>query len=489
MKLILPYLALLLLTACGATGDRDPDLGALYLQAARYEGLERNPIVVIPGLLGSRLVDRDSGRVVWGAFDGNFADPRGAEGANLMALPMGMGIPLDQLRDGVVPDGALETLEVSIFGLPFQLDAYRSILMTLGAGGYIDKDLVQAARGLAGAGDLGDEDLWGNDHFTCFQFAYDWRRGIPENAQQLSIFLERRAVEVQAERAKRFGPAAGLVPVEFDLVCHSLGGLVARWYLRYGEDTAATGQAGVPWTGASRVDKCVLVATPNLGSSQALSDMVHGMNLGSFAADYSPAILGTLPTSYQLLPSGPGTLVDASSGAASADATGEAKMADIFSPALWQELGWGLASKDAEPVLAQLLPEVEDPNERRAIALDHQRKCLEEARRVANALGMHAARPLDLDLILFAGDALETSAQAQFLGRGDLWTRSSLPGDGTVTRASALGDQRTQDTWTPRLQSHIDWSQVTFLFRDHIGVVSDPAFVDNLLYQLLEQPD
>ena len=477
MKPIQMLLALLPLTACAAPGDRDPDLGALYLQAARYEGIERNPVVVIPGLLGSRLVDPDSGRVVWGAFDGNFADPTGAEGANLMALPMGIGIPLDELRDGVVPDGALETLDVSIFGLPFQLDAYRSILKTLGAGGYIDKDMVQAARGL-----LDTEDLWGENHFTCFQFAYDWRRGVPENAEQLSIFLEQRAVEVQAERAKRFGPDAGLEPVQFDLVCHSLGGLVARWYLRYGQDTTATGLAGVPWTGASRVDKCVLVATPNLGSSQALSDMVFGMNLGAFAADYSPAILGTLPTSYQLLPSGSEALVDA------AVAGDSAPLADVFSETLWQELGWGLASADAEPVLAQLLPHVADPEERRAIALDHQRKCLDEARRVAGALGVRAERPAGLDLVLFAGDALETPAQAQYLDGGQLWTRRSLPGDGTVTRASALGDRRTETNWTPKLQSHIDWTQVTFLFRDHIGVVSDPAFVDNLLYQLLEQP-
>ena len=39
------------------------------------------------------------------------------------------------------------------------------LLGVLGVGGYRDMDL-----GLAGAID------YGTDHFTCFQFDYDWRR-------------------------------------------------------------------------------------------------------------------------------------------------------------------------------------------------------------------------------------------------------------------------------------------------------------------------
>jgi hypothetical protein len=36
--------------------------------------------------------------------------------------------------------------------------------------------------------------------------------------------------------------------------------------------------------------------------------------------------------------------------------------------------------------------------------------------------------------------------------------------------------------------SPIHFSNVTFLFTDHIGLTSDPAFTDNVLYQLLEAP-
>ena len=73
------------LAACSRTPDAD--LALLYNPAAQHHGPDRNPIIVIPGLLGSRLRDPASGRIVWGAFDGNAADPGTADGARLVALP------------------------------------------------------------------------------------------------------------------------------------------------------------------------------------------------------------------------------------------------------------------------------------------------------------------------------------------------------------------------------------------------------------------
>ncbi|TFG77481.1 MAG: hypothetical protein E4H21_03260, partial [Thermodesulfobacteriales bacterium] len=62
------------------------------------------------------------------------------------------------------------------------------------------------------------------------------------------------------------------------------------------------------------------------------------------------------------------------------------------------------------------------------------------------------------------------------------------PGDGTVTRSSALMDERAGGIWTPHLKSPVNWSNVMFLFTDHLGLTKDPAFSDNVLYLLLEQP-
>ena len=38
------------------------------------------------------------------------------------------------------------------------------------------------------------------------------------------------------------------------------------------------------------------------------------------------------------------------------------------------------------------------------------------------------------------------------------------------------------------LDSPVDWTQITFLYTDHLGLTRDPAFTDNVLYLLLEDP-
>jgi hypothetical protein len=64
------------------------------------------------------------------------------------------------------------------------------------------------------------------------------------------------------------------------------------------------------------------------------------------------------------------------------------------------------------------------------------------------------------------------------------------PGDGRVSRPSALMDERYSVgvKWTPRLVSPIAWSNVNFLFADHLGLTRDPGFTDNILFLLLESP-
>ncbi|KKL04738.1 hypothetical protein LCGC14_2613050, partial [marine sediment metagenome] len=51
---------------------------------------------------------------------------------------------------------------------------------------------------------------------------------------------------------------------------------------------------------------------------------------------------------------------------------------------------------------------------------------------------------------------------------------------------SALGDERLKGSLSKRLISPIQWSQVLFLFSDHLDLTKHPAFTDNLLYFLLE---
>jgi hypothetical protein len=454
--------------ACTAN-YRPPDLGGIYSRSAQYHGSERNPIVVIPGLTGSRLVDAASGRVVWGAFTGDYARPRRPDDLRLIALPMGPDVDLEDLRDDVHPDGVLDRVKIRVLGVPVIVRAYVRILAALGAGGYRDESL-----GLSGAID------YGTDHYTCFQFDYDWRRDNVASAQRLARFLEQKAAEVREEGAKRFGVDPG--PIRFDVVAHSMGANVLRYYLRFGgEELPQDGSLpAVTWAGAARFDKAVLVGPPSAGSAETLLQLVGGYDPGLFVPRYPAALLGTLPSIYQLLPRARhGTLVD----------SGGTRL-DPLDFELWERMGWGLAAADAEPVLATLLPEVRDSGERRRIALHHLRRSLERARQFNAALDQPAPHPPEhLGLLLTAGDAVPTARTLAVDSRsGRLGVVDRAPGDGRVLRSSALLDEREGAQWSPYLQTPIPWRETLFLFTDHLGLTGDPIFTDNVLHWLLERP-
>jgi len=464
--LLLPVLALAL-TACRTT-YRPPDLGQLYDRVAQTHTGERNPVIVIPGILGSNLVDRQTGTTVWGAFGGDYADPRTGKGARLIALPMQEGLPLALLRDSVEQNGALESINLRIFGLPIGVNAYFNILLALGAiGGYRDQQLAQA-----------EAVDYGNDHFTCFQFAYDWRRDVSEIAGAFHAFLLEREAYVRAEYERR---GIEMDEIRFDIVAHSMGGLVLRYFLRYGAEPLPD-DGSLPeltWEGAEHIERAVLIGPPNAGSIQAFADLRQGTKIGPFTPRYRAGILGTMPAVYQLLPRerhGAWTTPDGD------------RLADPLAVETWDAFGWGLLDPDEDECLAQILPG-ESADRRRAIARDHVDKCLTRARQLAAALDIPASPPAGTELFLAAGDATDTPARVEIDPEtGSTRDRPASPGDGTVLRSSALMDERIGNEWQPVLVSPIHWERVMFFFEDHLGLTKAPAFIDNLLYLLLEEP-
>jgi len=469
-------LSILVVILCASCADfHSPDLGGIYNRAARHHDTERNPIIVIPGVLGSKLVDEASGRVVWGAFSGEYANPETNEGARLVALPMRPDRELHELRDEVRSDGALDRVEFSLLGVPISLNAYAKILGALGVGGYRDQSL-----GVSGAVDYGD------DHYTCFQFDYDWRRDIAENAQRLGDFIEEKRQFVQRENERRFGVDDS--EVQFDIVAHSMGGLLARYYLRHGIRDLDQLEPGRPptWDGAERVERLIMVGTPNAGSVKSMEQLRWGSKFAPILPEYPPAVLGTMPSVYQLLPRPRHRRIVR---AASNDG-GAAERIDIYDAEVWRANQWGLADPRQDRVLRQLLPEIDSPVERRSIALNHLQKCLDRARRFHEVMDASADPPPGTSLSLIAGDAADTPSRITFdPGQGSFRRTELAPGDGTVTRASALLDERVaSDDWSPRLRTPIAWRHVMFIFEDHLGITKSPVFTDNVLYLLLEAP-
>ena len=438
-------------------------MAGLYGKALEYHAIDRNPVIVIPGMLGSNLQDSESGRVVWGAFERGYANPKSAEGALLCALPMEIGTPLNELKDGVFANGALTTLKIRLLGLPLELNAYVHILGTLGAGGYRDNALY-----------------YGPDHFTCFQFPYDWRRSNAENAARLHEFILESEAYVKEKMLKRYDKK--LDRVKFNIVAHSMGGLVSRYYLRYGA-TPLPADGSLPdltWAGAERVKHLVMIGTPNGGSAESIEQLAFGLNIFPITK-YAPAILSTFPSLYELMPrTRHGTVVEKD------DPT---SFVDFIDPSLWQDMNWGLARDDQSRFLEYLLPDIGSAKERRRIALDHLDKCLRNAQQFHAALDVPASPPDGTFISLFAGDAVPTVDTFRLDRRkGKLSAVVMAQGDSTVTRRSALMDERLDEGWTPVLKSPIDFHGVTFLFDSHLGITKNPVFADNVLHLLLEQP-
>ncbi len=456
------------LTACRRTlGLQTPDLGDLYNREAMTHGPDRNPVIVIPGLTGSRLIEGGTDKLVWGAFGGDYAQPKDPEDARLIALPMREGAALIELRDNVWPDGVLDSVRVNVLGLSIDLRAYFQILAALGVGGYRDESL-ELTNGIE----------WGDEHFTCFQFDFDWRRDNVENAQRLDRFINEKRKYVREQIRQRYG--VDRPDLKFDVVAHSMGGLLLRYYLRYGaEDLPQDGSLPeVTWDGAANVERAILVATPNAGTVESLQQLTQGRDYGPFLPEYSSTLLGTFPAGYQMLPRQRHGMVLLD---------GEA--VDPYDPELWIRMEWGLAAPEAETQLVWLLPEVADPAERRRIALDHQRKMLNRARHFSSALDQPATPPTGLEFYLMAGDAISTPRRVE-VGRkaGKLVVVEEAPGDGKVLRSSALMDERLDGNWQARVRSPIPWRTAMFLSEGHLGLTKDPVFTDNLLFWLLQQP-
>jgi hypothetical protein len=470
-RLLTLSLTFFVLVGCASAPSQRTTLKQNYDRTAQYHMPDRNPIIVIPGILGSRLVDDDSGQTVWGAFRAEYADPDTDEGTRLIALPL-----LKSLTDNighVRPDGVLENLELNLIGFPIKVQAYAGILATLGAGGYRDETLG-----------LNSVD-YGTEHFTCFQFDYDWRRDITYNSQALKKFIDEKRLDVQKHYEKNYGIINA--DVKFDIAAHSMGGVLTRYFLRYGATPLP--EDGSPpeltWAGAQDVERAILVAPPNAGSLEAFEQLLKGFNTGRpLLPHYDQAILGTFPSVYQILPrSRHKTIVW--------DGDIENPIDDILDPAIWQKHHWGLSGTDAETqlILDRLLPDTDSAAERAILASQFQADALAGAKQFHAALDRPASPPQGLEIFLIAGDATETpeimSVDSQ---TGEVSVLKYGVGDKTVLRSSALLDERVGGEWSPTLNSPIEWRSVLFLPSEHRKITSDPVFEDNVLYWLLEAP-
>jgi pimeloyl-ACP methyl ester carboxylesterase len=228
------------LLGCAAPPMR-PDLVRLYRVGTGPA--DTTPVILIPGLFGSKLRDRETGVEVW----------PGRWNAVLWSDYRNLALSFDPTTLAVSPD-SLEAYALADEVLGH--DIYRPIVETLEHyGNYV--------RGVPGTPARAGERLY-------YVFPYDWRQDNVVHARELEQLIE-------TIRRDHDNP-----DLRVDIVAHSMGGLIARYYLRYGTVDVLEGGGNelVTLYGTSRVRKLILLGTPNMGSAGSLHAFITGEPVG-----------------------------------------------------------------------------------------------------------------------------------------------------------------------------------------------------------------
>lgn len=434
-------------------------IGTLQEKAIAYEGVYRNPVIIVHGFLGSNMLDKKSGKNIWGKFSSEDGYSISDEKMRALSIPMVKFKPLKDIKDETVPNGTLNTVEVNFLGMTFKENAYMNLVNVLHGGGY---QLEGATLDP------------GKNFYNLFQFSYDWRRDLQENAVKLHEYILEKRKYIQKQYEVLYGVKD--YDVKFDLIGHSMGGLVSRYYLCYGTADLPEegGKPNITWAGSKYIDRLIILGTPNAGYLDTLLEMQKGTDLPPFP----PGLVGTWLTYYQMLPD-PSTR----SVVYEHDLN---QAVDIYDFLIWVKMKWGLANPDQAEVFKVLLPDVKDPVERRLIAFDHLKKCLQRAKRFKEAMSIPATPPEHVKLYLVLGNAVKTTRKATVNEKtGELKVLEYGPGDGKVLESSAMYDEREgQKTWVPFFYGPVAWSSIIQLRAAHMGITTDPAFKDNILFLL-----
>ncbi|MEK7283845.1 MAG: hypothetical protein AAB249_08535 [Acidobacteriota bacterium] len=434
-----PRFAITLLAAalvsllCGCLAFRRYDMARIHREAA---GRPRNPVIVLHGFLGSKMKNVHTHESVWGRVRNAIRRGRPDD----LALPIDR-LPLAENRDDLVPYAIYD----AVMGVKF----YGAILDSLrDVGGY-------------SLGDI-DDPLPGD---TVFIFNYDWRRDNVESAVALGNAIRKIKARLKAPGMR------------FDIVAHSMGGLIAEYYLKYGTADVLDreAEAAVTWAGAADIGRIVAIGTPHQGTMSAFRILNNGIS-----RTLSPRELFTMPSVYQLLPAG--------ASGHFLDMEGRSVAVDLYDARTWIRNRWSIWSP-REAGIAQVPP----------AAGRFLQASLDRARAFRAALDREAPDgPPPVPIHLFGSDCVPTldrvvvnptpggiqvlfnDGTAPYRNARELERLMLAPGDGTVTADSLTG----LGTLSPPSAT----ASTFFFCATHGLLPAHRGFQGNLFYVLLGEP-
>ena len=229
-------------------------------------GKARHVVILIPGITGSVLSVQ--GKEVWSPSAQGIIRAILTLGASLDSLKLAADpVDEDDLGDGVVPERLVNDLHM-LPGL-WRIDGYTKVARAIAL-------LPGLERGK-----------------NFFEFPYDWRRDNRVSARRLERAARRWLSEWKV--------TSGQSDPKLVIVAHSMGGLVARYFIECLEGWKIT-------------KSLISFGTPYRGSLNAL-DMLHNglrINGGPIQIASATALLRSFTSVYQLLPTYPCIEVDGS---------------------------------------------------------------------------------------------------------------------------------------------------------------------------------
>lgn len=221
-------------------------------------------VVILPGIMGSTLAKR--GKLVWAPSAGAVLKAITTFGRSIKEMTLPQGIGDDHPADGVEPVSLMPDLHVlpGIWSVNIGYGVLLDYLRTRFH--FIEPSPVHPGR-----------------IPNFLPVAYDWRLSNRYNGKRLKGIVE-PALERWRAQGEPFSKA------KLIFICHSMGGLVARWYIE---------MEG----GAEITRKLITLGTPYRGALNGLDQLVNGVRkgIGPLKVDLT-SFARSLPSTHQLLP-------------------------------------------------------------------------------------------------------------------------------------------------------------------------------------------
>jgi pimeloyl-ACP methyl ester carboxylesterase len=425
-----------------------------YGQRTSANNEPKEPVIIIPGITGSDLWNKKTNKEVWVKLLRAKDDD--------IRLPMSADLAAN--RDNLETRDIVRSVKIASF-LP-EIEIYEKLIYALETrGGYHEAKW-----------DSPKKDDYQN---TFYVFPYDWRRDNVESARLLIRKIETLKAKLKKPNLK------------FNILAHSMGGLIARYAAMYGDADIPTGPMQPNWAGAKQFDKVFLLGTPNDGSILALKALIQGQTIATtiplpIFQSFTRFDAFTIPSIFQLLPSDGGLVVY--------DENFKPLKLDVYDPNTWDEYDWSVW---------------EDPDFKNDFSADEQKNArpyfvaaLQRAKKFQEAIRAFRPGDVPVNFYLIGGDCKDTPAAAVVLwdeknkrwetmlkprsftrtdgtkvSEDEVKAKLNAKGDGTVTLQSLVDDLSPVDL----RNKYLPVAGGMFQCEDHTRLVTSTDVQDKLL--------